>query len=50
MEDRRPLIFGLNSVLVALSTIAIAVRLVTRGVLLKRFGPDDGMSPAQNRH
>jgi hypothetical protein len=43
MQDKRPLIFGLSGALIALSTIAITARLISRGVLLKRLGPDDGM-------
>jgi hypothetical protein len=49
MQDRRPLIIGLNSVLMVLSTITIVARLLTRGILLKHVGPDDGMCPVQNR-
>ena len=43
--DKRPLIIGLNSVLMALSTIAIVTRLLTRTFLIKRVGSDDGLSP-----
>jgi hypothetical protein len=49
MQDRRPLIIGLNSVLMVLSSITIFARLLTRGFLLKHVGPDDGKCPMQNR-
>ncbi|CZR62788.1 uncharacterized protein PAC_12685 [Phialocephala subalpina] len=41
MEDKRPLIIGLNSALMALSTITIATRLLTRRFIIKHIGPDD---------
>lgn len=49
MQDKRPLIIGLNSVLMALSTIAIATRLCIRCFLIKSVGSDDGMCSIQNR-
>jgi hypothetical protein len=42
MEDRRPMILGLNIALMLLSILAIAARLSTRAFIVKKIGPDDG--------
>lgn len=48
MDDRRPLIIGLNSALIVTSTIGITIRLLTRTFLIKHVGLDDGLCPSQN--